>query len=70
MMVAGWDAGFDTVLRDAPVIVVASAPKEAMNGLGDVTLALSYLDLMAPTMGLGTCWAGLLLWRDAYCAFH
>jgi nitroreductase len=31
-----------------------------MNGLGDVTLALSYLDLMAPTMGLGTCWAGLL----------
>ncbi len=60
MMVAGWDAGFDTVLRDAPVIVVAHAPKEAMNGLGDVTLALSYLDLMAPTMGLGTCWAGLL----------
>jgi nitroreductase/NAD-dependent dihydropyrimidine dehydrogenase PreA subunit len=60
MMVAGWDAGIDTVLRDAPVIVVASAPKEAMNGLGDVTLALSYLDLMAPTMGLGTCWAGLL----------
>jgi nitroreductase len=26
----------------------------------DLTLALSYLDLMAPTMGLGTCWAGLL----------
>jgi nitroreductase/NAD-dependent dihydropyrimidine dehydrogenase PreA subunit len=60
MMVAGWDAGFDTVLRDAPVIVVAHAPQEAMNGLGDVTLALSYLDLMAPAMGLGTCWAGLL----------
>jgi len=26
----------------------------------DVTLALSYLDLMAPAMGLGACWAGLL----------
>ncbi len=60
MMLAEWDAGFDTVLRNAPVIVVASAPAEAMNGLGDVTLALSYLDLMAPAMGLGTCWAGLL----------
>ena len=23
----------------------------------DLTLALSYLDLVAPTMGLGTCWA-------------
>jgi nitroreductase len=60
MMLAAWDAGFDTVLRNAPAIVVASAPAEAVNGLGDVTLALSYLDLMAPAMGLGTCWAGLL----------
>jgi nitroreductase len=42
------------------VLVVASAPKEATNGMVDVTLALSYLDLLAPTMGLGTCWAGLL----------
>lgn len=31
-----------------------------MFGLVDLTLALSYLDLLAPTMGLGTCWAGLL----------
>jgi nitroreductase/NAD-dependent dihydropyrimidine dehydrogenase PreA subunit len=60
MMVAAWDAGFDTVLRDAPALVVASAPGEAINGLGDVTIALTYLDLMAPAMGLGTCWAGLL----------
>jgi nitroreductase/NAD-dependent dihydropyrimidine dehydrogenase PreA subunit len=60
MMVAAWDAGFDTVLRNAPAVVVASAPKEAINGFGDVILALSYLDLMAPAMGLGTCWAGLL----------
>jgi nitroreductase/NAD-dependent dihydropyrimidine dehydrogenase PreA subunit len=60
MMLAAWDAGFDTVLRNAPAIVIASAPAEAINGLGDVTLALSYLDLMAPAMGFGTCWAGLL----------
>ena len=55
-----WDAGHDSVLRKAPVLIVASAPKEAANGLVDLTLALSYLDLLAPTMGLGTCWAGLL----------
>ena len=60
LLVAAWDAGYDPVLRNAPVLVVASAPREAMNGLVDLTLALSYLDLLAPTMGLGTCWAGLL----------
>jgi nitroreductase/NAD-dependent dihydropyrimidine dehydrogenase PreA subunit len=59
-VVAAWDAGNDSVLRNAPVLVIAMAPKEAMNGLVDLTLALSYLDLLAPAMGLGTCWAGLL----------
>jgi nitroreductase/ferredoxin len=59
-VVKTWDRGEDSVLRNAPVLVVASAPKEARNGLVDLTLALSYLDLMAPAMGLGTCWAGLL----------
>lgn len=59
-ILAQWDSGIDSVLRNAPTLVVASAPKEAANGMVDVTLALSYMDLFAPTMGLGTCWAGLL----------
>jgi nitroreductase/NAD-dependent dihydropyrimidine dehydrogenase PreA subunit len=60
MIVKAWDEGNDSILRDAPVLVVASAPKIAMNGMVDLTLALSYLDLAAPAMDLGTCWAGLL----------
>jgi nitroreductase/NAD-dependent dihydropyrimidine dehydrogenase PreA subunit len=60
LVVKAWDSGIDSVLRNAPVLVVAMAPKEAMNGLVDLTLALCYLDLLAPAMGLGTCWAGLL----------
>jgi nitroreductase len=59
-VVATWDSGRDSILRRAPVLIVASAPKAAAFGLVDLTLALSYLDLLAPTMGLGTCWAGLL----------
>jgi nitroreductase/NAD-dependent dihydropyrimidine dehydrogenase PreA subunit len=59
-IVAEWDSGSDSVLRNAPILVVASAPREAANGLVDITLALCYLDLLAPTIGLGTCWAGLL----------
>ena len=60
MIVSAWDEGYDSVLRDAPALIIASAPKEAMNGMVDLTLALSYLDLLAPVLGLGTCWAGLL----------
>ena len=59
-IVKAWDAGYDIILRSAPVLVVASAPREAPNGMVDLTIALSYLDLVAPTMNLGTCWAGLL----------
>lgn len=60
LLVAAWDAGYDGVLRNAPGLVVASASRAASNGQVDVTLALSYLDLAAPTLGLATCWAGLL----------
>lgn len=60
LVVAAWDAGYDSVLRNAPVLILASAPEEATNGLVDVALALAYLELAAPSLGLGTCWAGLL----------
>jgi nitroreductase/ferredoxin len=60
LAVAAWDAGVDSVLRGAPALITAIAPQEAMNGMVDLTLALSYLDLFATPMDLGTCWAGLL----------
>ncbi len=60
IMVATWDAGHDAVLWKAPALVIASAPAEASTGMVDLTLALSYLELAAPTLGLGTCWAGVL----------
>jgi len=59
-VVAGWDQGYDTVLRNAPAVIVASASKEMMTGTVDVPIAVTYLDLMAPALGLGACWAGLL----------
>jgi nitroreductase/NAD-dependent dihydropyrimidine dehydrogenase PreA subunit len=59
-IVDGWDAGRDTVLWDAPVLLVACAPGSMPNGFVDLVIALTYLELAAPTLGLGTCWAGLL----------
>jgi nitroreductase/NAD-dependent dihydropyrimidine dehydrogenase PreA subunit len=60
MIITAWKMGVDTVLRNAPGLILASAPKEHRNGLVDVTIALTYLELAAMPLGLGTCWAGLL----------
>jgi len=60
LVISAWDMGYNSVLWSAPALVVASAPEEAGTGLVDVTLALSYLELAAPKLGLGTCWAGLV----------
>lgn len=59
-IVRAWDSGIDSVLRNAPALIVASASGKAVNGMVDLTIALSYLELFAPAIGLGTCWAGLL----------
>jgi nitroreductase/NAD-dependent dihydropyrimidine dehydrogenase PreA subunit len=60
LIIAAWDFGLDVVLREAPALVVASAPASAISGMTDVSLALSYLELAAQTKGIGTCWAGII----------
>lgn len=57
---AGWDAGADPVCRDAPHLVLAHAPKADPTAPSACTLALAYLELAAPSHGLGACWAGYL----------
>jgi len=68
LIISAWEMGMDVVLRDAPALIIASAPATAIGGMIDVSLALSYFELMAQKMGIGTCWAGLmhggmLLWQ-------
>jgi len=59
-VVKAWDAGYESILRGAPVVLIPSAPSISNNGLVDLSIALSYLELAAPTLGLGTTWAGLM----------
>ncbi len=58
-IIAAWDAGVNTITWNAPVVIIASAPGESRNAMVDLTIALTYLELAARPMGLGTCWAGL-----------
>jgi nitroreductase/NAD-dependent dihydropyrimidine dehydrogenase PreA subunit len=60
LIIGAWDMGYNSVTWSAPALVLASAPKAVNTGLVDLTLALSYFELAAPKLGLGTCWAGLV----------
>lgn len=57
--VEAWENGMGTILREAPCLVVAHAPKDNMLAVGDGMIALTHLDLALPSFGLGGCWAGL-----------
>lgn len=62
---AAWENGIDPVLRGAPALIVAHAPKGYALAQVDSTIALSFLDLAAPTVGLGACWAGFFMMAAA-----
>jgi nitroreductase/ferredoxin len=57
-VVKAWEYGIDVVLRGAPNLVVAHGLQSIASAQSACTIALTYLDLAAPSLGLGTCWAG------------
>ena len=52
----------DKIFRNAPHIVVVAYPKDAPCGPVDSIIALSYFELYAQTLGLGTLWCGMAQW--------
>ena len=54
------EKGINTILRDAPHIILATTPKNMPRGRENTIFSLTYLELYAPSLGLGSCWAGLL----------
>jgi len=59
-LLAGWKAGYDVICLQAPHLLVAHIPVDNPVAQVDAILALTHVDLLAPAMGLGTCWAGFL----------
>lgn len=52
-------AGKDMILRNAPHMIIISTNKNAPCREIDPIIALSYFELYAQTLGLGTLWCGL-----------
>jgi nitroreductase len=57
-MLDAWDRGVDYICRGAPHLAIAHGPRDW--GLTDGAIALTYLEMLAPSFGVGACWAGYL----------
>jgi nitroreductase/NAD-dependent dihydropyrimidine dehydrogenase PreA subunit len=54
------EASGNGFLRGAPVVIITHGEKNPMGSV-DSSLALTYLDLAANSLGLGCCWAGFVM---------
>lgn len=52
--------GYDIILRSAPNLVLALAARDNPFAYTSARYTLEYAEIYAPSLGLGTCWAGLL----------
>jgi nitroreductase/NAD-dependent dihydropyrimidine dehydrogenase PreA subunit len=59
------EAGKDGFLRKAPVLIIAYGKKNNSAATNTCTIALSYFDLAAWSMGLGCMWAGFFMFAAA-----
>jgi nitroreductase len=59
-MTRALERGIDPILRGAPHVILAHAPKDQPSAQQDGLIALTYLELAAYSLGLGACWAGFL----------
>jgi nitroreductase/NAD-dependent dihydropyrimidine dehydrogenase PreA subunit len=78
LIVGAWDMGIDIIGRNASQLIFTHASKKEVFSsfyATDCATALGYMELAAPSLGLGTCWNGMYLTaineskalRDALC---
>jgi nitroreductase len=69
-IVKAWDRGTDIIFRDAPHLLIVSAPKAGPTPVADGYIALCTFELMASSLGLGTLWNGFATWALVDIAPH
>ena len=60
-VVATHESGGDRILRNAPNLIVAHAPRDLYASRPACLIALTYAELAAPSFGLGVCWMGYFM---------
>jgi nitroreductase/NAD-dependent dihydropyrimidine dehydrogenase PreA subunit len=60
-LIGFWENGRDPICRNAPHLVFAHANESSRMGDVDCVAALTYMELAAPSLGLGATWAGYVM---------
>jgi len=56
-----WHSGVDFISHNAPHLLIAHIPYNPyVYDPTDAVIALTHFDILAPSFGLGTCWAGFI----------
>lgn len=61
-VVAAWDQGRDIIFRNAPHLLMVSVPPAVTTPDADIIIAMSYFELLAASMGIGTLWNAMIRW--------
>ncbi len=61
-VVSAWDQGRDIIFRGAPHLLMVSAPPSVTTPDADALIAMSYFELLAASMGIGTLWNAMIRW--------
>jgi nitroreductase len=60
-MVKASEEGHDHICHNSPHLVIAHVHSENPVARTNAVIALTHLDLVAPSFGLGTCWGGIFM---------
>jgi nitroreductase len=60
LLIGAWESGNDVICRGAPHLVVATIPEGNPMAQTDAIIAMTHIDIAAPSFGIGTCWAGFV----------
>lgn len=61
-LVTQYEQGRDIIFRGAPHMLVVSAPGDSSTFEADPYIAMTYFEIMAGALGLGTLWCGFAAW--------
>lgn len=61
-VVTAWDQGRDIIFRNAPHLLMVSAPPTITTPDADMLIAMSYFEMLAASMGIGTLWNAMIRW--------
>ena len=60
-MVKAWEEGRDYICMNAPHLVITHVSEENPVARINAVIALTHMDIAAPSFGLGACWGGIFM---------